>query len=96
MLTKSTYRFGLAVLLFVSVTGLLTFAQFSASIQGIVQDPSGAGVPKAEVTLTNTATHVSASAICGRFGKLPFCQPRAGNLQHYGRMRPALPSPRST
>ena len=72
MLTKSTFRFGLAVLFFVSLTGLLSFAQFSANIQGIVQDPSGAGVPKAEVTLTNTATHVSTSAISDGSGNYRF------------------------
>ena len=32
------------------------FAQFTASIQGVVQDPSGAGVAKATVELINVAT----------------------------------------
>ena len=35
------------------------FAQFTASIQGIVQDPTGAGVAKASITLVNTATGVT-------------------------------------
>lgn len=34
-------------------------AQFSGSLQGSVQDPSGAAIPKATVTLTNTATKVT-------------------------------------
>ena len=38
------------------------FAQFTASIQGIVQDPSGAGVGKATITVTNVATSVSVVA----------------------------------
>src|SRR5438105_2222034 len=37
----------------------VSWAQFSANIQGVVQDPSGAGVPRAKVDLTNTATHVT-------------------------------------
>ena len=32
------------------------FAQFTSSVQGTVQDPSGAGIPKATVQLVNTAT----------------------------------------
>ena len=32
------------------------FAQFTSSVQGVVQDPSGAAVPKATVHLVNTAT----------------------------------------
>jgi carboxypeptidase family protein len=38
------------------------FAQFTASMQGIVQDPSGAGVGKATITVTNVATSVSVVA----------------------------------
>ena len=37
------------------------FAQFSANIQGFVQDPSGAGLAHAKVDLVNTATHVTAT-----------------------------------
>jgi hypothetical protein len=35
------------------------FAQFTASIQGIVQDPTGAGIAKASIQLVNTATGVT-------------------------------------
>ena len=48
-----------------SVFGLLIFstsfcfAQFTSNVQGIVQDPSGAVVPKATVTLVNTATQAT-------------------------------------
>jgi carboxypeptidase family protein len=37
----------------------LCFAQFSASVQGVVQDPSGAGVANASVQIVNSATQVS-------------------------------------
>ena len=52
------------------------FAQFSANIQGFVQDPSGAGVAHAKVDLVNTATHVTATTTADssgnyRFGSLP-------------------------
>ena len=46
-------------LFFVFLTAT-AFAQFTASIQGIVTDPTGAGVPKASIQLVNTATGVTA------------------------------------
>lgn len=36
-------------------------AQFSGSLEGVVQDPSGASIPHARITLTNTATSISQS-----------------------------------
>lgn len=50
----------------------LSFAQFSAGVQGTVQDPSGAVVPKANVTLVNTATHVSYSTVSDQAGDYRF------------------------
>ena len=44
----------------VAFTAGTAFAQFTASIQGEVKDPSGAGVAKATIHLLNTATGVSA------------------------------------
>ena len=35
------------------------FAQFTSGVQGTVQDPSGAGIPKATVQLVNTATRAT-------------------------------------
>lgn len=35
------------------------FAQFTSSLQGTVQDPSGAGIPKATVTLVNDVTNAA-------------------------------------
>jgi len=49
-------RTGLA-LPFVILCASLCFAQFSGSIQGVVQDPSNAGVAKARVDLVNVGTN---------------------------------------
>src|SRR3954468_20757719 len=53
----SRYPIWFSILLF---TTTAAFAQFTASIQGEVKDPSGAGVAKATVRLVNTATGVTA------------------------------------
>ena len=62
MASKSNVRFyvGLivAALLVCSTTA---FAQFTGNIQGVVQDPSGAGIPQATVSLRNNATQVSST-----------------------------------
>lgn len=50
------------VLPFVIFCASLCFAQFSASVQGAVQDPSGAAVANASVEITNLATKVSRTA----------------------------------
>lgn len=45
------------LLAFLSVSSLLANAQFRASLRGTVTDPTGAAVPDATVTLTNTSTN---------------------------------------
>src|SRR5947209_16317298 len=53
------YRRHLATILGIALVFLASvsaFAQFSASIQGTVTDPSGAIIPNATVTATNQAT----------------------------------------
>jgi protocatechuate 3,4-dioxygenase beta subunit len=49
-----------------------SFAQFTASIQGIVEDPSGAGVPHATVDLINAATGVTATTTADDSGNYRF------------------------
>ena len=48
------------------------YAQFSGSIQGTVQDPSGAGVAKAQVHLLNVNTQVRSEATSGNAGDFSF------------------------
>jgi hypothetical protein len=52
--------------------GSLGFAQFSSNVQGLVEDPSGAVVPKANVTLVNTATQVTRTTTSDENGSYHF------------------------
>src|SRR5438045_5314106 len=56
-------------------------AQFTAGIQGEVTDPTGAGVPKASVTLTNMATQVSAVATSDSSGNYRFVSLAPGSYK---------------
>jgi hypothetical protein len=48
------------------------FAQFTASIQGVVQDPSGAAVAKANIQLLNVATAVTRTTTSDSSGNYSF------------------------
>jgi Carboxypeptidase regulatory-like domain len=50
----------------------LCLAQFSAGVQGIVLDPSGAGIPHARIDLVNTATQVTATTTSDASGNYNF------------------------
>ena len=50
------------------------YAQFGATISGIVADPSGAIVPGAPLTLRNTATNEQRVATSSGTGRLPIRQ----------------------
>ncbi len=54
------------------VLATLLFAQTAGDITGEVRDPSGAVVPEAAVTLTNTATNVSRSSVTNKDGLYSF------------------------
>jgi hypothetical protein len=47
-------------------------AQFSSSLQGVVEDPTGALIPSATVILTNTATNVVQKTTTGSHGDYQF------------------------
>jgi Carboxypeptidase regulatory-like domain len=50
----------------------LCFAQFSSSVQGVVQDPSGAGLAKATVRMENSDTQVSTTTTTDAGGNFNF------------------------
>ncbi len=56
-------------------------AQFNASIQGVIQDPSGAVVPKASLTLLNVDTQVTAETTSDSEGNYRFVSLAPGNYQ---------------
>jgi hypothetical protein len=57
------------------------FAQFTANVQGVVQDQSGAGVAKAHVTLTNSATGVQKVTTSDPSGNYRFVSLAPGNYK---------------
>src|SRR5215469_11551716 len=56
-------------------------AQFTANIQGIVQDQSGAAVPKASVTLVNTATNDQKVTVTDTAGNYRFVSVAPGSYK---------------
>jgi hypothetical protein len=57
------------------------FAQFTANIQGVIQDPSGAGVAKAQIILVNTGTGVKQAATSDPSGNYRFVSLAPGNYR---------------
>jgi Carboxypeptidase regulatory-like domain len=58
-----------------------SFAQFTASIQGVVQDSSGAGVAKANIQLVNAATGASAISTSDPSGNYRFVSLAPGSYK---------------
>jgi len=56
-------------------------AQFTANIQGLIQDPSGAGVAKAQVLLVNTATGVQKTTTSDPSGNYRFISLAPGSYK---------------
>src|SRR5437773_89642 len=66
---KASLRALLALML---LSATVCFAQFSSNLQGVVQDPSGAVVPKATVTIVNTGTQLTKTATTDDGGNYRF------------------------
>src|SRR5690242_2180574 len=73
MVSNSDVRFYLVLVVStLLLCSSVALAQFSANIQGFVQDPSGAGLAQAKVDLVNTATHVTATTTTDSSGNYRF------------------------
>ena len=64
--------FGLFLLAFLLFPSSFVFAQFTSSIQGNVEDPSGAEIADAKVTLINSATGVTTTTVSDASGNYRF------------------------
>jgi len=69
-MTKRAFR--AAIVMGCLIYAAVAHGQFSSGLQGVVEDPSGAVVPGATVTLTNTATNVSQQTTAGNGGEYRF------------------------
>src|SRR5579864_7793158 len=66
------------------IASTAAFAQFSASIQGVAQDPSGAGIAKATIQLVNVATGTTAVTTTDASGNYRFVSLAPGNYRVTG------------
>jgi Carboxypeptidase regulatory-like domain len=57
------------------------FCQFSGTIQGVIQDPSGGFIPRATITLTNLATSVAESTTSSGSGEYQFASLAPGSYK---------------
>lgn len=76
MVVKKISLFAIAMLLTSPV-----WAQFTSNVQGVVQDPSGAVISKATVTLTNQATRASRSTTSDADGNFRFVSLAPGSYK---------------
>ena len=74
-------RSNIFLFLFFILLTATAFAQFTASIQGIVQDPTGAGIAKASVQLVNTATAVTSLTTSDAGGNYRFVSLAPGSYK---------------
>src|SRR5215831_17209156 len=73
MSTKASPAFSSALLLLtLFLTSVVSFAQFTGSIQGVVHDETGAAVPHAKITLINVATQVTSATASDEAGNYRF------------------------
>ncbi|MGC2329068.1 MAG: TonB-dependent receptor [Candidatus Sulfotelmatobacter sp.] len=68
-------------LLFTVLFSTAAFAQFTSGVQGTVQDPSAAGIPKATVQLVNNATKATQLATTDESGNFRFLSVAPGSYK---------------
>jgi uncharacterized membrane protein len=73
------YLWFISTLLFGIALGPVAFAQFTSSLQGVVEDPTGAGVGKADVRLVNDATSATTATTTDTAGNFRFISLAPGN-----------------
>ncbi|GGH13836.1 TonB-dependent receptor [Silvibacterium dinghuense] len=78
---KQNLRLAARLLCVVALAVSSAFAQFSGSMSGTVQDPSGLVVPAASVTLTNTGTGEQKTVTSASDGSYQFVSLAPGNYQ---------------
>jgi hypothetical protein len=80
---RTKFAAGLSFGLFVALlfAAVPASAQFTASIQGSVSDPSAAAVAQAKVNLENLATHISATTTTDTDGSYRFVSLAPGNYK---------------
>ena len=71
--------FSLGLFVALSFVVVPASAQFTASIQGTVSDPSGADVAQAKINLENLSTHVAATTTSDGDGGYRFISLAPGN-----------------
>jgi hypothetical protein len=71
----------MCLLLFSIVSAVGAFAQFTSSVQGTVQDPSGAGIPKAKVVIVNKGTQLAQMTMGDNAGDFRFVSLAPGSYQ---------------
>src|SRR5271156_4981384 len=69
------------VFLVVAFSGSVSFAQFSGSVTGVVQDATGAAVPKANVVLVQSGTEVTRAAVSDASGNFNFVSLAPANYE---------------
>src|SRR5437773_3301531 len=83
MRSKSASAIGLSIRLLIAflLTTGSAWAQFTASIQGTVTDPSGAAVGQAKVTIENVETHILATTATKAEGEYRFLSLAPGSYK---------------
>src|ERR1700740_2669856 len=71
----------LFVFLVVAFSASVSFAQFSGGVTGVVQDATGAAVPKANIVLVQVGTEVTRAAVSDANGGFNFVSLAPANYE---------------